>query len=50
MRKIDEKQVTWNKFQKHFKHKYLTELYYDEKAKEFHEVRLGTLTMDEYVT
>ena len=48
--KLDEEQVTWNEFQKHFKDKYLTECYYDEKAKEFHELRLGTLTMDEYVT
>ena len=50
VRRIDEEQVTWNEFQKNFKDKYLTEHYYDEKAKEFHELRFGTLTMDEYVT
>lgn len=49
MRKIDEEQVMWQEFQKYFKDKYLTELYYSEKVKEFHELRLGTLTMDEYV-
>ena len=49
VRKIDEEHVTWNGFQKHFKDKYLTECYYDEKAKEFHVLRLGTLTVDEYV-
>jgi len=49
VRKIDEEQVTWQEFQKHFKEKYLIEHYYDEKAKEFHELRLGTLTMDECV-
>jgi len=32
VRKIDEEHVTWNEFQKHFKDKYLTEHYYDEKA------------------
>ena len=49
VRKIDKEQVTWNEFQKHFKDKYLTKRYYDEKTKEFNELRLGTLTMDEYV-
>eukprot|EP00253_Pinus_taeda_P010510 PITA_10510 len=49
MRKIDEQQVMWQEFQKHFKDKYITKCYYDEKAKEFHELRLGALTMDEYV-
>ena len=33
VRKIDEEQVTWNEFQRHFKDKYLIERYYDEKAK-----------------
>ena len=42
--------MTWNEFQKHFKDKYLIGSYYDEKEKEFHELRLGTLIMDEYVT
>lgn len=50
VRKINEEEVSWHEFQKHFKDKYLTEHYYNEKAKEFHELRLGTLTMDEYVT
>ena len=49
VRKIDEEHVTWKEFQKHFKDKYLTERYYDKKENEFHELRLGTLTMDEYV-
>lgn len=41
--------MTWQEFQKHFKDKYLTECYYDEKSKEFHELRVGALTIDEYV-
>lgn len=49
VKKIDEEQVMWQEFHKHFKDNYLIECYYDEKAKEFHELRLGTLTMDEYV-
>ena len=35
-------------FKKYFKQKYLSNRYYDEKIKEFHELRLGQQTMDEY--
>ena len=34
--------------QKYFKQKYLSDRYYDDKIKEFHEMRLGQLTMEEY--
>ena len=47
---IDEKTVTWEDFQVKFKNRYLNEHYYDDKAKEFHELRLGQLTIDEFVT
>ena len=42
--------MTWEKFQQYFKDKYLTERFYDEKAREFHDLRLGQLTMDDYIT
>ena len=35
-------------FKKYFKQKYLSDRYYDDKIKEFHEMRLGHQTMDEY--
>ena len=47
---VDEKTITWEDFQTKFKSRYLNERYYDDKAKEFHELRLGQLTMDEFVT
>ena len=47
---IDEKTVTWEDFQVKFKNCYLNEPYNDDKAKEFHELRLGQLTIDEFVT
>ena len=47
---IDEKTVTWEDFQVKFKNRYLNECYYDNKAKEFHEIRRGQLTIDEFVT
>ena len=40
---IKERYVTW----KTFKRKYLSEKYYEEKAKEFYELRLGAMTMKE---
>ena len=38
------KKIVW----KQFKQKYLSDRYYDDKIKEFHELRLGQLTMEEY--
>lgn len=46
---INEKSISWDVFQKYFQNKYLTEQFYDNRAKEFHELRLGQLTIDEYV-
>lgn len=48
--KIEEQEVTWMDFQNHFKDKYLTKWFYDEKAREFHDPRLSQLTMDKFVT
>ena len=47
---IDEKTVTWEDFQVKFRNRYLNEWYYDYKENEFHELRLGQLTIDEFVT
>lgn len=38
---VDEQEVTWEQFKKHFKDKYLTEWFYVEKEKEFHDLKLG---------
>ena len=38
---INEKKVTWEDFQVKFKNRYLNEHYYDDKAKEFHKIRLS---------
>jgi hypothetical protein len=45
---IREKNVTWKEFKKHFEKKYLTKRYYDKKMKEFFELKLGSMTIDEY--
>eukprot|EP00253_Pinus_taeda_P017694 PITA_17694 len=45
-----EQNITWDNFQRFFKERYLTERFYDEKAREFHDLRLGQQTMDEFIT
>src|SRR5713101_7882134 len=44
LKNINEIKIVW----KHFKQKYLSDMYYDDKIKEFHELKLGQLTMEEY--
>jgi hypothetical protein len=45
---IREKNVTWKEFKNHFEKKYLTKRYYDKKMKELFEIKLGSMTIDEY--
>eukprot|EP00253_Pinus_taeda_P001671 PITA_01671 len=47
---VTEQTITWDNFQNYFKERYLTERFYDEKAREFHDLRLGQQTMDEFIT
>jgi len=42
--------LNWKLFKKYFKQKYLTKMYYDEKDKEFHDIKLGHMLIDEFVT
>ena len=44
---IKERYVTWKTFKKLFKIKYLSEQYYEEKDKEFCELKLRAMTMKE---
>ena len=44
---IKERHVTQKTFKKHFKRNYLSKQYYEEKDKEFYELRLGAITMKE---
>ena len=45
---IKEKNVTWKESKNYFENKYLTKRYYDRKMKEFFELKLGSMTIDEY--
>ena len=42
---IREKNVNWSTFKKYFKKKFMSEQYYEERAKEFYELKLGSMTM-----
>ena len=48
VKKINERNIIWKQFQKYFKQKYLSDEYYDDKIKEFHELILGHQTMEDY--
>ena len=48
VKKINDRNIAWKQFKKYFKHKYLSNRYYDDKIKEFHELKLGHMTMEEY--
>lgn len=41
VRGLNEQDITWETFQRYFREKYLTKRFYDEKEREFHDLRLG---------
>jgi hypothetical protein len=45
---IREKDVTWKEFKGYFEKKYLTKRYYEKKMKEFFQLKIGSMTIDEY--
>jgi hypothetical protein len=49
MKGVREEDLSWKQFEKYFRKKYLSERYFDKKAKEFYELKLGQLTIEEYV-
>ena len=44
---IKEKNINQSTFKKYFKKNFLSEQYYQERAKEFYELKLGTMNMKE---
>ena len=43
VKSLKEKYLTWRVFKKYFKRKLLSEQYYEERAKEFYELKLGSM-------
>jgi len=50
VRDIRTKDLSWYEFKRHFRKKYLLERYYDKKAKEFYELKMGLMKEEEYMT
>ena len=44
---IKENNIKWSTFKKYFKNKFMSKQYYEERAKEFYELKLGTMNMKE---
>ena len=42
---IKEKDLNWSTVKRYFKKKFLSKQYYEERAKEFCELKLGSMTM-----
>lgn len=47
-KEIYEDDLTWHAFERLFKKKYLSERYYDDRAKEFYELQMGSMSNEEY--
>jgi hypothetical protein len=45
---VCEEDLSWKQFEKYFWKKYLSKKYFDEKTKEFYELKLGKQTIEEY--
>ena len=45
VKNMKEKYLTWRFFKKYFKRKFMFAQYYEERAKDFYEVKLGSMSM-----
>jgi hypothetical protein len=45
---LDEKRILWKQFKGYFEEKKIFEHCYERKMKEFFEIKLGSMTMEEY--
>ena len=48
-KKDELKEIWWSKFHKIFQEKYMMERFFDRKVKEFHELHMGSMTMDSFI-
>ena len=47
VKNLKEKYLTWRVFKKYLKRKFLSEQYYEERDKEFYEIKLSSMSMKE---
>ena len=48
-KKDELREIRWENFQKIFQEKYMSERFFDRKVKEFHELCMGSMTMDAFI-
>ena len=48
-KKHELREIHWDTFRKNFQQKYMSERFFDRKVKEFHELRMGSMTMDAFI-
>ena len=48
-KKDEVKEIRWSNFHRIFKEKYMFERFFNIKVKEFHESRMGFMTMDSFI-
>ena len=44
---LKEKYLTWRVFKKYFKRRFMSEQYYEDRSKEFYDLKLGSMSMKE---
>ena len=48
-KKYELREIRWENFWKIFQEKYMSERFFDRKVKEFHELHMGSMTMDAFI-
>ena len=48
-KKDELREIQWSKFCKIFQEKYMLERFFDRKVKEFHKLRMGSMTTDAFI-
>ena len=48
-KKEELREIWWSKFRKIFQEKYMSEIFFERKVKEFHELHMGSMTMDSFI-
>jgi hypothetical protein len=49
VKRIHENDLSWKQLEEYFKKKYVLDKYFDEKTKEFYELKKGQITIEEYI-
>ena len=48
-KKDELREIHWDTFEKFFQEKYMSKRFFDRKVKEFHELHMGSMTMDTFI-